>query len=435
MNSDKSQLVVGLLGAGTVGGGVIKVLEQNAPDIEKKLGAKLVIKAVFGRNPEEMRGEYGDAYIYTSEIADIMDDPEIDIVVELIGREHPAKEYIQMALEKGKNVVTANKDVVAKFGTELFQLAAEKGLDLMYEAAVCGGIPIIEPLRNVMSCNNIKSIMGIVNGTTNYMLSKMSNEHLDYDEVLKEAQEKGYAESDPTADVGGLDAARKIAILSSLAFNMNIDLDDVYVEGIESIQACDIKYAQDLGYAVKLLGIAKYTDSFGASARVTPAMLPVDHPLASVNGVYNAVFVKGDAIGEAMFLGLGAGRFPTASSVVGDIMTVARNIMAGATGRLGMNSYRAKRMCPPEAMTSPCYIRMSVVDKPGALAAIAAAFAAQNVSLRNVIQKDHKNGTDIVVITHSVSRASLQMSLQILDVLPVVDKICCVISVEDRTLE
>ena len=435
MSSDKSQLVVGLLGAGTVGGGVIKVLEENAPDIEKKLGARLVIKTVFGRNPEEMREEYGDAYIYTSEIADVMDDPEIDIVVELIGREHPAKEYIQMALEKGKNVVTANKDVIAKFGTELFPLAAEKGLDLMYEAAVCGGIPIIEPLRNVMSCNNIKSIMGIVNGTTNYMLSKMSDEHMDYDDVLKEAQEKGYAESDPTADVGGLDAARKMAILASLAFNMNIDLDDVYVEGIESVAACDIKYAQELGYAVKLLGIAKYTVSFGASVRVTPAMLPISHPLATVNGVYNALFVKGDAIGEAMFLGLGAGRYPTASSVLGDMMTVARNMLKGACGRPGMINYRAKRLCPPEAMTSPCYIRMAVLDRPGALAAIAAAFAAQSVSLRNVIQKDNNGRTDIVVITHSVSRANLQMALQILEVLPVVEKISCVISVEDRSLE
>lgn len=431
----KEIVKVGLIGAGTVGGGVIKVLEKNSDDIAKKAGVKIQLARICAKGLDAVKAEFGDSYEYTENFSDVVDDPEIDIIVELIGREHPAKEFIKEALEKGKSVVTANKDVIAKFGAELFPIAAAHNVDLMFEASVCGGIPIIEPLRNVMSGNKIKSIMGIVNGTTNYMLSKMSDEHMDYDEVLKEAQEKGYAESDPTADVGGLDAARKIAILSSLAFNMNIDLDDVYVEGIESIQACDIKYAQDLGYAVKLLGIAKYTDSFGASARVTPAMLPVDHPLASVNGVYNAVFVKGDPIGEAMFLGLGAGRFPTASSVVGDIMTVARNIMAGATGRLGMNSYRAKRMCPPEAMTSPCYIRMSVVDKPGALAAIAAAFAAQNVSLRNVIQKDHKGGTDIVVITHSVSRASLQMSLQILDVLPVVDKICCVISVEDRSLE
>lgn len=431
----KDKVVVGLLGAGTVGGGVLKVIEKNASDIAQKAGVDIVISKVLGLDIEGMKKEFGENRIYTSNFSDIVDDPDIDIIVELIGREHPAKEFIKEALEKGKNVVTANKDVIAKFGKELFPIAAEHGVDLMYEASVCGGIPIIEPLRNVMSGNKIKSIMGIVNGTTNYMLSKMSDEHLDYDAVLKEAQEKGYAESDPTADVGGLDAARKMAILSSLAFNMNIDLDDVYVEGIENVDAVDIKYAQDLGYAVKLLGIAKYTDSFGASARVTPAMLPIDHPLASVNGVYNAVFVKGDAIGEAMFLGLGAGRFPTASSVIGDIMTIARNIKAGATGRLGMCNYREKRLCPPEAMSSPCYIRMRVVDKPGALAAIAAAFAAQNVSLRNVIQKDNKGNTDIVVITHSVSHASLQMSLQILEVLPVVDKICCVISVEDRSLE
>lgn len=430
-----NKVLVGLLGAGTVGGGVLKVIEKNYQDIAKKTGVEIVIDKVLGLNIEAMAAEFGSAYKYTSNFSEIVDDPEIDIVVELIGREHPAKEYIQEALEKGKNVVTANKDVIAKFGKELFPLAVANKVDLMFEASVCGGIPIIEPLRNVMSCNNIKSIMGIVNGTTNYMLSKMSNEHLDYDEVLREAQAKGYAESDPTADVGGLDAARKMAILSSLAFNMNIDLDDVYVEGIEKIEACDIKYAQDLGYCVKLLGIAKYTDSFGASTRVTPAMLPLDHPLATVNGVYNAVFVKGDAIGEAMFLGLGAGRFPTASSVVGDIMTVARNVKSGNTGREGMVQYREKRLCPPEAMTSPCYIRMRVLDQPGALAAIAAAFAAQNVSLRNVIQKNNHEGTDIVIITHTVSRSSLEMALLQLNVLPVVDKICCVISVEDRNLE
>ena len=431
----KEIIKVGLIGAGTVGGGVIKVLEKNSADIAKKAGVEIKIVRICAKGLDGVKAEYGDGYEYTENFADVVNDPEIDIVVELIGREHPAKEFIQEALEKGKNVVTANKDVIAKFGGELFEIAANNKVDLMFEASVCGGIPIIEPLRNVMSCNKIKSIMGIVNGTTNYMLSKMSDEHLDYDEVLKEAQAKGYAESDPTADVGGLDAARKMAILSSLAFNMDIALDDVYVEGIESVEACDIKYAQDLGYCVKLLGIAKYTDNYGASARVTPAMLPLEHPLATVNGVYNAVFVKGDAIGEAMFLGLGAGRFPTASSVVGDIMTIARNICAGATGRKGMINYREKRLCPPEAMTSPCYIRMRVLDQPGALAAIAAAFAAQNVSLRNVLQKDGKDGTDIVVITHSVSRSNLQMALQILNVLPVVDKISCVISVEDRALE
>ena len=220
----KDFINVGLLGAGTVGGGVIKVLEKNAADIEKKVGKPIRITKVLDRNVEKRREEYGDQYIFTNNIDDILNDPEIDIVVELLGREHPAKEYIVAAFEKGKNVVTANKDVIAHYGEGIYSLAEEKGLDFMFEASVCGGIPIIEPLKTSMAGNQIHSVMGIVNGTTNYMLSKMSNEHLDYDEVLKEAQAKGYAESDPTADVGGLDAARKVVILASIAFNTRISL-------------------------------------------------------------------------------------------------------------------------------------------------------------------------------------------------------------------
>lgn len=250
---------VGLLGAGTVGGGVLRVLEDNAEEIEKKVGLPIRITKVLDRNVEARRQEYGDKYIFTDNADELLQDPEIDIIVELLGREHPAKEFIACALKNGKNVVTANKDVIAKYGEELFPLAEEHHCDFLFEASVCGGIPIIGPMKTSMAANKIHSIMGIVNGTTNYMLSKMSNEHLAYAEVLKEAQAKGYAESDPTADVGGLDAARKIAILASIAFNMRISLDDVMVSGIENIEASDIKYAQHLGYAVKLLGIAKTT--------------------------------------------------------------------------------------------------------------------------------------------------------------------------------
>ena len=287
-----------------------------------------------------------------------------------------------------------------------------------------------------MAGNQIHSVMGIVNGTTNYMLSKMSNEHLDYDEVLKEAQAKGYAESDPTADVGGLDAARKVVILASIAFNTRISLKDVLVEGIENIEACDIKYAQNLGYAVKLLGIAKNDPENGITVCVKPTMLPLTHPLAGVNGVYNAVFVNGDAIGEAMFLGMGAGRLPTASSVLGDIIEIARDIQSGSTGRISCTCFKEKKLCPPEKMSAPAYIRLQVLDQPGALAAIAAAFGAQNVSLRNVIQQNAAKGqkAEIVVITHSVSESNLQMALQILKVLPVVEKVSCVIRVEDSSL-
>lgn len=427
---------VGLLGAGTVGGGVLKVLEKNAEKIAKEVGKPVRITKVLDRHVDRLKQEYGDKYIFTDNADEVLEDKDIDIIVELLGREHPAKEFIARAFANGKHVVTANKDVLAKFGAELFPLANEHNCDFMFEASVCGGIPIIGPLKTSMAANQITSIMGIVNGTTNYMLSKMANEHLDYDEVLKEAQAKGYAESDPTADVGGLDAARKIVILASIAFNTRFNLDDVQVEGIESIEACDIKYATDLGYAVKLLAIAKNDPENGVSLRVNPTMIPLSHPLAGVNGVYNAVFVNGDAIGEAMFLGLGAGRLPTASSVCGDIIDIARNMQHQSTGCISCTCFEEKRLCPPDKMSAPAYIRLQVADKPGALAAIAAAFGAQNVSLRNVVQTNDvkSNKAEIVVITHSVSEANLQMALQILRVLPVVEAISCVIRVEDSHL-
>ena len=353
----QNYIKVGLLGAGTVGGGVISVMEKNADVIEKKIGKKIIIAKVFGRDIKKLQEQYGSNYFYTTNIDDILEDPEIDIVVELLGREHPAKEYIAKAFEQGKNVVTANKDVLAKYGKELFPLAAEKNCDFMFEGSVCGGIPIIQPLKTSLAANKITSIMGIVNGTTNYMLTKMSNEHLDYADVLQEAQNKGYAESDPTADVGGFDAARKLAILASIAFNTRISLDDVQVEGIESISLRDINYAAELGYAIKLLAIAKNDPEFGISVRVHPTMLPLSHPLAGVNDVYNAVFVTGDAIGEAMFMGLGAGRMPTASAVCGDIIDVARNLQHGETGRINCTCFEDKKLCSLESLLYPyaCY--------------------------------------------------------------------------------
>ncbi|MEG0832196.1 MAG: homoserine dehydrogenase, partial [Acidaminococcaceae bacterium] len=269
----------------------------------------------------------------------------------------------------------------------------------------------------------------------NYMLTKMSAEHLDFAEVLKEAQEKGYAESDPTADIGGLDAARKITILASIAFNTRISLDDVFVEGIADITLRDIDYAKELGYVVKLLAIAKSDEHNGISVRVHPTMLPNTHPLATVNDVYNAIFVTGDALGDAMFLGRGAGGLPTASAVCGDIIDVARNIRHNATGRINCTCFEEKHLCSLENITSPCYVRLHAQDKPGVLAGIAAAFGAQNVSLKTVVQKAKVNGfSELVVITYDVSEFNLQMALQTLKALPVVEKVCSVIRVEDNTL-
>lgn len=426
---------VGLLGAGTVGGGVILVLEKNAADIEKKVGMPVRITKILERNPQ-LAAELGQKYQITDKIEDILEDPDIDIVVELIGREHPAKEFIAEALRHGKNVVTANKDVLAKHGKELFELASQNQVDFMFEASVGGGIPIIRPLKSCLAANKITSVMGIVNGTTNYMLTKMSAEHLDFADVLKEAQDKGYAESDPTADIGGLDAARKIAILASIAFNTRVVLEDVHVEGIENLTLRDIDYANELGYVVKLLAIAKRDEKDGISVRVHPTMLPSDHPLAKVNDVYNAVYVTGDAVGDTMFFGRGAGRMPTASAVCGDIVDVARNIRHGSTGRISCTCYDEKHLCTIENITSPCYIRLHVHDKPGVLAGIAAAFGAQNVSLKNVVQKAKVNGfSELVVITYDVSEFNLRMAIQTLRALPIVEKICSVIRVEDDNLD
>ena len=429
------EIKVGLLGAGNVGGGVILVLKNNALEIEKRVGMPVRIVKVLARHPEKV--EALDASLaVTDNIDDIINDPEIDIVVELIGREDPAKEYIARSLAAKKNVVTANKDILAKYGKELFSLAEENHVDFMFEAAVAGGIPIIRPLKSCLAANKINSIMGIINGTTNFMLSKMASNHIDFNEVLKEAQDLGYAESDPTADIGGLDAARKLVILASIAFNTRVTLEDVYIEGIEKLTLRDIEYAESLGYVIKLLAIAKNSVENGISVRVHPTMLPKVHPLATVNDVYNAIFVNGDVVGDAMFLGRGAGRLPTASAICGDIVDVARNIVHNCTGRINCTCYEDKHMCSIENITSPCYVRLLVLDKPGVLAAIASAFGAQNVSLKNVIQKSNvDNFSELVVITYDVSEYNLRMALATLSGLPVVEKICSVIRVEDASLE
>ena len=432
----KDCINIGLLGVGTVGSSVLHVLEHNGGEIAKKAGCKIEIKKILVRNPQKA-AELGKKYAVTGDFEDIVNDPDIDIVVELIGREHPAKEYIASALEYGKNVVTANKDVLAKYGRELFPLAELHNVDFMFEGAVGGGIPIIRPLKSCLAANRIKSVMGIVNGTTNYMLTKMSQDHMDYGEVLREAQEKGYAESDPTADVGGLDAARKLVILASIAFNTRISLDDVLVSGIETLKLCDIEYAKELGYTIKLLAVAKHDEEKGITVCVRPTMLPTEHPLAGVNDVFNAVFVEGDALGEAMFMGRGAGGLPTASAVCGDIIDVARNMVHGSTGRINCTCFDEKHLCRLEDMLSPFYIRLNVVDKPGVLAAIAAAFAAQNVGLKKVIQKQMVGDklAELVVITYHVSELDMQMAVQTLKGLPVIKEVCSVIHVEDDNVE
>lgn len=431
----KKQIYVGLLGAGTVGGGVILDLKNKADLITKRVGMPIRIKKVLARTPQKVTA-LDTGLEVTQNIDDIINDPTIDIVVELMGREHPALEYMEAALKAGKNVVTANKDVVAKYGQILFDLAAEKHVDFMFEAAVAGGIPIIHPLKESLAANDIHLIMGIINGTTNYMLTKMTNNHMDFAEVLKEAQDKGYAESDPTADVGGLDAARKIAILASIAFNCRVALDDVSVEGIDKISLRDIEYADELGYVVKLLGVAKHLGDKGVSVSVHPTMLPKDHPLATVNDVFNAIYLEGDPVGEAMFFGRGAGRFPTASAVCGDIVTTTRNILNNCTGMVGCTCFNEKKLCSDKDIVNPCYIRMLVEDRPGVWAAIASAFGENQVSLKTVVQKRSLgNLAEIVVITYGVSEYAMKKAKEALSKLTVVARICNIIRVEDDSLK
>ena len=427
----KEAIKIGLLGSGTVGSGVVRVLKENMEEITARVGTHLVLAKVLVRDKKKPR-PYLDGIELTDRVEDILEDEEISVVVEVMGGLHPAKEYMLRAMEAGKSVVTANKDVVAQFGQELFDMAEKHDVDFRFEASVGGGIPIIMPLKQCLTANRISEVLGIVNGTTNYMLTKMSEEGMSYDDVLKEAQEKGYAEANPSADVDGLDAARKAAILSSIAFNMRISLADVSVEGITKITPEDISYAKNLGYVVKLLAIGKETDD-GINVRVHPVFLPKEHPLASVNGVYNAIFVRGNAIGEAMFYGPGAGSLPTASAVVADIIDVSRDIVTHSFGRLNCTCYREKVLCPIEKTQSSYYVRLLVEDKPGVLGAIATAFGNADVSLQSVIQtqRDGNEHAEIVAITHCVSHANILAALGVLKALPVVSEVRNLIRVEN----
>lgn len=422
---------IGLLGSGTVGSGVIKVLEMNRRQISERVGAQIQLKTVLVRNFAKERPQL-DGYQVTDNYEDILDDEEIDIVVELMGGLHPAREYMLQAMERGKSVVTANKDVVAQFGKDMFAMAEKHDVDFLFEASVGGGIPIITPLKQCLTANKVTEIMGIVNGTTNYMLTKMTDEGCSYEAVLKEAQEKGYAEANPSADVDGLDAARKAAILASLAFNTRVELKDVSVEGITKITPDDINYAKNLGYAVKLLAVGRDSPEHGIDVRVHPVFLPQEHPLAAVNGVFNAIFVHGNAIGEAMFYGQGAGSLPTASAVVSDIIDVSRDIVNSTFGRIRCTCFEQKPLCPIEETESSYYVRLLVDDKPGVLGQIAKAFGDAAVSLKSVIQTQRNivDHAEIVAITHVVRHASIQKALQALKELPVVDEIFNVIRVE-----
>ncbi len=420
---------IGMLGLGTVGRGAYKIIAGNAEMIDRKVGAHLEFVKILVRDQSKDRGIDLDPELLTTDPADILDDPSIDIVVEVLGGIHPALDYSLKALASGKSLITANKDMIAEYGKELFAAAETGGADLFFEGSVGGGIPIIRPLKNCLSANRIMEIMGIINGTTNYMLTKMTRESSDYDEILREAQDKGYAEADPASDVEGYDAARKLAILASIAFNTRVTLHDVYIEGITRISAKDIEYARELNYTVKLLGIAKDTPE-GIEVRVHPCFIPYSHPLASVNDVFNAIFVRGDAVGETMFYGRGAGEMPTGSAVAADIMDAARDKLRHTQG-INCTCFDHKPLKPMGFIESKYYIRIMVQDKPGVLASIAYAFGDKDVSLASVLQKHTEgNMAEIVLVTHRVLEENLQNAILMVEQLSAVGKVHNIIRVE-----
>ena len=426
---------IAILGCGTVGSGVVKLLDKNQDAIAKKVGSEIRVVKVLERDLDKCckLGLHDDQI--TDSFEDIINDESIDIVVELIGGIEPAFSFIIAAMQKGKHIVSANKDLIAIKGKELFAVAEENNVDFYFEASVAGGIPIISPLKQALAGNQIQEVIGILNGTTNYILSKMSKEGRDYQEVLQEAKELGYAESDPSADVNGLDAARKIAILASIAFNSRVTLDDVYVEGITAISLRDIQYARELGYVVKLLAITKEAEG-KIQARVHPAFIPLNHPLAFVNDVYNAVFVHGDAVGDLMHYGKGAGEMPTASSVIGDIIEIGRNILSHSNARIGCTCFEDKEILDISQLSAQFYIRMTVKDRPGVLAGIAGVFGNNNVSLAQVLQKTSKQDmAELILITHTVREKDLQDALTVIKGMNIVGEINNVIRLEGTDRE
>lgn len=398
---------IGLVGTGTVGGGCIDILKKHQADFKRHFGIDVELVAVCSKNPEQA-AEHGVEELFTDDYKTIINNPEIDIVVELIGGTTIAKDVILEALAVGKNVVTANKAVMATCGEQVMGLAEEMGKEIAFEASVGGGIPIIDPLKHSLIANEITSIMGIVNGTTNYMLTRMGEDGLSYDEALREAQQKGFAEADPTADVDGFDAAAKIAILASIAFNSRVTMDQVFCEGIRRISATDMKSARDMGFAVKLVAHAKRTKK-GIAVRVHPTMIPLEHQLAHVDGVYNAIYVVGDAVGETMFFGEGAGAGPAASAVMGDVLEVARHLTLGIKPIVGCTCTDDLPIVPIEDLKTKYYIRFVVADKPGVLAATAEIFNRYDVSVQTVTQKGTKarDAVDLVFLTHTAEEGAV----------------------------
>lgn len=415
---------VGLLGLGTVGKGVVTIIQRHQEELQHKLGTAVTIKKVLVKNKDKDRGVELDKSILTEDVNEILLDDEIDIVIEVMGGVESTKEYLMRALQSGKHVVTANKDLIALHGAELTKMAQENKCDLYYEASVGGGIPLLRGLNEGLSADYITKIMGIINGTTNYILTKMSQEGSSYDEVLKKAQELGFAESDPTADVEGLDAARKMTILAALGFSMNVNLSDVSVRGITDVTQEDLEYCDQLGYTMKLIGLAKRDDG-RVEISVEPTLLPKDHPLASVHNEYNAVYVYGNAVGETMFYGPGAGSLPTASAVMADLVAVIKNMRLGVSGQSVREPMYDCVMKQPNEIDAKYFLRLHVVDRAGTFQAMTNLFAEHEISFEKLLQLPLESSglAEVIIITHQTNKANFDELYKKLSELDVVESI------------
>jgi len=429
---------IGLLGFGTIGTGVVKLLAGNGLLIEEKLGARLRLKRIADLDITTDRGVPVAAGVLSNSADAVLTDPDISVVIELIGGYEPARSFVLRAIENGKHVVTANKALLALHGREIYAAAAKKGVEVLYEAAVGGGIPVLSAIRGNLAANNFFTVLGILNGTCNYILTRMTQDGADFAEVLKKAQELGYAEADPTFDIEGIDTAHKLSLLLSLCFGTRVEFKDIHTEGISSISGLDINFARDFGYKIKLLAIGK-RDGERIEARVHPTMIPVNYPLADVDGAFNAIRLSGDFVGPVMLYGRGAGMDPTASAVVGDVMEISRNILAGIgrrTAPLGYLDARVRDLPikPIGEIVSKYYIRFSVVDKPGVIARIAGELGKNGISIESMIQtaRSVQESVPIVIMTHEAQEMDIRQALAEIDAFDIIREKSNLIRIEDN---
>ncbi|MGH7228779.1 MAG: homoserine dehydrogenase [Nitrospiraceae bacterium] len=432
----KARIGVGLVGFGTVGTGVAKILLGNRALIQRRVGVPVELVRVADLDITRDRGVSLPPDMLTTDVRQILDDPSIDIVLELIGGYDAAKRVILDAIARGKQVVTANKALLAVHGEEIFEAAARRRVDLGFEASVGGGIPVIRALTEGLAANTILSIYGIINGTSNYILSRMTSEGQGFKEVLAEAQRAGYAEADPTFDVAGVDSAHKLSIMVSLAYGTPVNFKEVYTEGITSLTPLDITYAKEFGYTIKLLGIAKFSDG-EVEARVHPTMIPSTSPVAHVEGVYNAIQLAGDAVSDIVLYGQGAGSMPTGSAIVSDVIAIARNLLSGASGRVPPASFQQDQRRPlrirrMEEIVSLYYLRFMVLDRPGVLSQISGVLGRHGISISSVLQQGRKEGqtVPVVIMTHTSTERDVQASLREIDRMPFISEPTTLIRVE-----